>query len=205
MNFIVAVALLLVEPEDSFWLLVAMTECYLHDYYDMSLLGAQVDQYVLKDLLKEKAPDIYEHFERNEVEMTSLTFNWFMAVFIDSVPFESLLRIWDCFLLEGAKVLFRFALAILILNRESILHRTDTISIIRHIKDSTKSLIDIERLFHIAFEELKPFCHRKDIASRQAYWRKILRDKYIQRRASKEEFLQRDLAVRHLLLGTPAR
>jgi hypothetical protein len=150
MNFIVAVALLLLEPEDAFWLLIAVTECHLTNYYDINLIGAQVDQFVLKDLLREKAPDIYQHFEMNEVEITSLTLNWFMAIFIDSVPFESLLRIWDCFLLEGPKVLFRFALAILILHRESILIRTDTISVMKHIKDLTKHFIDIDTLFRVS-------------------------------------------------------
>lgn len=147
MNFIVAVALLLLEPEDAFWLLIAITECHLNNYYDTGLIGAQVDQFVLKDLIQQNAPDIYQHFENNEVEITSLTLNWFMAIFIDSVPFETLLRIWDCFLLEGVKVLFRFALAILIINRENILIRTDTISMMKHIKDSTKHLIDVESLF----------------------------------------------------------
>jgi len=149
MNFIVAVALLLLEPEDAFWLLISITECHLTNYYDAGLIGAQVDQYVLKELIEQKAPDIHQHFETNEVEITSLTLNWFMAIFIDSVPFETLLRIWDCFLLEGGKVLFRFALAILIINRENILTRTDTISMMKQIKDSTKNLIDVESLFKV--------------------------------------------------------
>ncbi|CAF0741810.1 unnamed protein product [Rotaria sordida] len=198
MNFIVAVALLLLEPEDAFWLLIAITECHLNNYYDTSLIGAQVDQFVLKDLLKQKAPDIYQHFEINEVEITSLTLNWFMAIFIDSVPFETLLRIWDCFLLEGAKVLFRFALAILIINRESILTKTDTISMMKQIKDSTKNLIDVESLFKIAFEDLKPFCHRKDIAIKQAYWMKMLTDNVLKRQSSKDGFIKRDYVFQEI-------
>ncbi|CAF3384129.1 unnamed protein product [Rotaria sp. Silwood1] len=198
MNFIVAVALLLLEPEDAFWLLIAITECHLNNYYDTGLIGAQVDQFVLKDLLKQKAPDIDQHFEMNEVEITSLTLNWFMAIFIDSVPFETLLRIWDCFLLEGAKVLFRFALAILIINRESILTKTDTISMMKQIKDSTKNLIDVESLFKIAFEDLKPFCHRKDISIKQAYWTKMLTDKVLKRQLSKEGFTKRDYVFQEI-------
>ena len=150
MNFLVAVALLLLEPEDTFWLLIAITEIHLNNYYDTGLIGAQVDQFVLKDFIKRKGLYIHQHFENNEVEITSLTLNWFMAIFIDSVPFDTLLRIWDCFLLEGSKVLFRFALAILIIHRETILTRTDTISMMKHIKDSTKSLIDVESLFKVS-------------------------------------------------------
>ena len=161
MNFIVAVALLLLEPEDAFWLLIAITECHLNNYYDIGLIGAQVDQLVLKDLIQQNAPDIYQHFENNEVDITSLTLNWFMAIFIDSVPFETLLRMWDCFLLEGVKVLFRFALAILIINRENILIRTDTISMMKHIKDSTKHLIDVESLF-----KASDFIEKKNVNER---------------------------------------
>ncbi|CAF0782240.1 unnamed protein product [Adineta ricciae] len=198
MNFIVAVALLLLEPEDAFWLLIAITECHLNNYYDIGLVGAQVDQLVLKDLIQQNAPDIYQHFENNEVDITSLTLNWFMAIFIDSVPFETLLRIWDCFLLEGVKVLFRFALAILIINRENILIRTDTISMMKHIKDSTKHLIDVESLFKIAFEDLKPFCHRKDIAIKQAYWTKMLTDKVVKRQLSREGFTKQDYVFQEI-------
>ncbi|CAF1308815.1 unnamed protein product [Adineta steineri] len=202
MNFIVAVALLLLEPEDAFWLLIALTECHLNNYYDIGLIGAQVDQFVLKDLIKQKAPDIHQHFENNEVEITSLTLNWFMAIFIDSVPFETLLRIWDCFLLEGVKVLFRFALAILIINREHILTRTDTISMMKQIKDSTKNLIDVENLFKIAFEDLKPFCHRKDISIKQAYWTKMLTEKVVKRQLSREGFAKRDYVFQEINQST---
>ncbi|CAF5147479.1 unnamed protein product, partial [Rotaria magnacalcarata] len=119
-------------------------------------------------------------------------------IFIDTVPFETLLRIWDCFLLEGSKVLFRFALSILIINRESILTKSDTISMMKQIKDSTKNLIDVENLFKIAFEDLKPFCHRKDISIKQAYWTKMLTDKVLKRRLSKEGFSKRDFVFEEI-------
>jgi hypothetical protein len=108
MNFIVGVALLFLEPEDAFWLLVAVTEKYfLKNYFDSGLVGAQVDQKVLKDLIKLKLPELYDHLEALEIDISSITLNWFLALFIDSVPFDTLLRVWDTFLLEGSKVLFR--------------------------------------------------------------------------------------------------
>lgn len=40
MNFLAATALLVVGPEDAFWLLVALTEGYFHEsYFDESLSG----------------------------------------------------------------------------------------------------------------------------------------------------------------------
>ena len=114
MNFIVGVALLFLEPEDAFWLLVAVTEKYfLRNYFDSGLVGAQVDQKCLKDLIKLKLPELHNHLEALEIDASSITLNWFLALFIDSVPFDTLLRIWDTFLLEGSKVLFRVSIYML--------------------------------------------------------------------------------------------
>ena len=186
MNFLVALSLLFVDVEDAFWLLVLICERYLTNYYHEDLIGAQVDQLVLKELLREKATDLCEHFENCQVDLTSITLNWFLAIYIDNVPFECLLRIWDCFLFEGPKVLFRLALAILIVNRENLLQRHDTISMIRSLKETTKYCLDIEQLFHVAFEDLKPFCHRRNLLLKQNFWRKIFIEK-IQRRRFHDE------------------
>jgi hypothetical protein len=88
--------------------LVAVTEKYFFpNYFDSGLIGAQVDQKCLKDIIKSKFPDLHKHLESLDIDISSITLNWFLAIFIDSVPFDTLLRIWDCFLLEGSKVLFR--------------------------------------------------------------------------------------------------
>uniref|UniRef100_A0A915MN35 Rab-GAP TBC domain-containing protein n=1 Tax=Meloidogyne javanica TaxID=6303 RepID=A0A915MN35_MELJA len=80
-------------PEDAFWFIVAITERYFDSsYFDQTLTGAQADQEVLKEIV---------------------TLNWFIALFFDAVPFQTMLRIWDTFLLEGPKVLFRYTIALL--------------------------------------------------------------------------------------------
>ena len=66
-----------------------------------------------------------------------------------TILFQTLLRIWDCFLLEGPKVLFRFALAILKLHEKEILQKTDTISIMRHLKAAAKLTYDADGLIKV--------------------------------------------------------
>jgi hypothetical protein len=90
MNFIVGMGLLFLEAEDCFWLLVAVTErLFTPHYFDAGLIGAQADQELLKELLKRKAPDLHEHLcTVVGIDIASITFNWFIALFIDSVPFE---------------------------------------------------------------------------------------------------------------------
>ncbi|GIY52417.1 uncharacterized protein CEXT_655361 [Caerostris extrusa] len=59
---------------------------------------------------------------------------------------KTLLRIWDCFLLEGPKVLFRFSLGVLLLQEEAILAKHDTVSIMRQLKAAAKLCFDVEGL-----------------------------------------------------------
>ena len=63
--------------------------------------------------------------------------------------FQTLLRVWDCFLLEGPKVLFRICLAILKMHEKEILLKTDTISVMRHLKTCAKLTFDIDGLIKV--------------------------------------------------------
>ena len=89
MNFIVGIALIFMEPEDAFWFLVAVTEKYfLSHYFDLGLIGAQADQELLKEMVRNKLPDLNDHLKALEIDLSSITLNWFLAIFIESVPFE---------------------------------------------------------------------------------------------------------------------
>jgi hypothetical protein len=89
MNFIVAISLLFLDAEDSFWLLVAVTEKFFSNHhFDCGLIGAQADQECLKEIVREKFPKLYEHFQSIDIEFTSISLNWFITIFIDAVPFE---------------------------------------------------------------------------------------------------------------------
>ncbi|KAH7981738.1 hypothetical protein HPB52_000984 [Rhipicephalus sanguineus] len=72
MNFLVGMCLLFMEPEDAF-----------------CLVGAQADQEVLKTLLRDKLPRLHRHLAQLDIELCTVTLNWFLAIFFDSVPFEA--------------------------------------------------------------------------------------------------------------------
>lgn len=68
------------------------------------LTGFQVDQRVLQDLLSEKLPKLMAHLGQHRVDLSFITFNWFLVVFADSLISSILLQVWDAFLYEGTKV-----------------------------------------------------------------------------------------------------
>ncbi|KAH3798475.1 hypothetical protein DPMN_152074 [Dreissena polymorpha] len=193
MNFIVAMGLLILDPEDAFWLLVAIAESYFSPhYFDHSLIGAQADQQILKDLVRDKLPSLHSHLENIDIELSTVTLNWFLAVFFDAVPFQTLLRVWDCFLLEGPKVLFRFALAILRLHERDILQRSDTMGIMKHLKSCTRLTYDVEGLVKLAFDGLKPFPKRRDTISKQTCYLNALKEKYKKKELQRLAFAERE-------------
>ncbi|GAB1597315.1 uncharacterized protein LOC115223623 [Argonauta hians] len=179
MNFFAAMCLLFMNAQDSFWALVAITECYFpKHYFDNNLIGAQADQFILRDLVRAILPNLADHLEKRDIELSTITLTWFMAIFFDSVPFQTLLRIWDCFIIEGPKVLFRFSVAILKIHETELLKQTDTISLMKHVKSCAKLTIDIEELIKVAFEELNPFPKWQFIRAKQVYYQSVLQEHY---------------------------
>ena len=64
-------------------------------------------------------------------------------------PLQTVLRILDCFLLEGSKVLFRMSLGILKINEKRILGLTDPVALFQFLKEVARHTFDIEALFKV--------------------------------------------------------
>ena len=156
LNRLAAVSLLFMPEEDAFWSLVAIIEHLMPpEYYSHNLLGAHVDQYVFRDLLAEKLPKVSEVLERHGIEIS--LFSWFLTCFVDNIPVEVYLRIWDIFLYEGNKVLFRFALAFFKMYEDEILTSSDSLSINTLLRTLGETGCDVKTLCRIAFSFLNPF------------------------------------------------
>ncbi|EDL20908.1 TBC1 domain family member 2B isoform 2 [Mus musculus] len=190
LNRLVAVALLYLDQEDAFWCLVTIVEVFMpRDYYTKTLLGSQVDQRVFRDLLSEKLPRLHTHFEQYKVDYTLITFNWFLVVFVDSVVSDILFKIWDSFLYEGPKVIFRFALALFKYKEEEILKLQDSMSIFKYLRYFTRTILDARKLISISFGDLNPFPLRQ-IRNRRAYHLEKVRLELTELEAIREDFLR---------------
>ena len=174
LNRLASVSLLFMPEENAFWCLVAIVETIMPpDYYGRNLLGAHVDQYVLRHLLAEKLPRLNSHFEQHGIELS--LFSWFLTAFVDNIPVRVYLRIWDVFLYEGNKVLFRFALAFLKMHEEQILQMKDSVSINQFLRTLGERPCDVKQLCYIAFVELNPFPYRT-LKTKRIYHTKIVKE-----------------------------
>ncbi|KAI9317655.1 rab-GTPase-TBC domain-containing protein [Dichotomocladium elegans] len=110
LNYIAGMLLLFMDEEDAFWTFVALVQDILPpNVYDVTMEGANIDQTILMMLIFERLPQIWdrisggksfwecEHAEGSGMPTTSLvTSHWFLTLFINILPTESVLRVWDC-------------------------------------------------------------------------------------------------------------
>ncbi|XP_052274316.1 TBC1 domain family member 2B-like isoform X2 [Dreissena polymorpha] len=174
LNRLAAIALLFLNEEDAFWCLVAIVEHILPpEYFSTTLMAAQADQRVLKDLVKDKLPSVHQKLEANQVDLSLFTFNWFLTVFVDNIPTEMFLRIWDTFLYEGSKVLFRFATAFLKHCETEILQQQDGLDLNRLLRKIGEKMTNVNQISYYAFNWINPFSMRFLANKRQQHMQDI--------------------------------
>ncbi|XP_044628922.1 TBC1 domain family member 8 isoform X2 [Equus asinus] len=119
MNILTSVLLLYAKEEEAFWLLVAVCERMLPDYFNHRVIGAQVDQSVFEELIKEHLPELAEHM--NDLSaLASISLSWFLTLFLSIMPLESAVNVVDCFFYDGIKAIFQLGLAVLDANAEDL-------------------------------------------------------------------------------------
>uniref|UniRef100_A0A8C9TE38 TBC1 domain family member 9B n=1 Tax=Scleropages formosus TaxID=113540 RepID=A0A8C9TE38_SCLFO len=124
MNIVTSVLLLYCTEEQAFWLLVALCERMLPDYYNTRVVGALVDQAVFEELTRECLPLLYERMQELGV-ISTISLSWFLTLFLSVMPFDSAVLLVDCFFYEGIKVIFQVSLAVLHANMEQLLSCSD--------------------------------------------------------------------------------
>ncbi|XP_050269922.1 uncharacterized protein LOC126713988 isoform X1 [Quercus robur] len=117
MGFLAALLLLYMSEEDAFWLLVALLKGAVHapmeGLYQVGLPLVQQYLFQFDQLVREYLPKLGEHFTQEMINPSMYASQWFITVFSYSFPFHLALRIWDVFLYEGVKIVFKVGLALL--------------------------------------------------------------------------------------------
>jgi Rab-GTPase-TBC domain len=111
----------------------------MHSVFKPGFPGLLEGIYVQERLLETLMPEVYKSFvslscvalawltillvqQKHMISSTSYATKWYITLFANSVPFQTQLRIWDAFLLEGRDVIIVFAVAILWSLRGPLLH-----------------------------------------------------------------------------------
>uniref|UniRef100_A0A1B0BRH2 Rab-GAP TBC domain-containing protein n=1 Tax=Glossina palpalis gambiensis TaxID=67801 RepID=A0A1B0BRH2_9MUSC len=153
---IAAFLLMHLPAEDAFWVFVSVCDVYLEDYFISGLEVLQNDAGILEGLLKKTCPPVYRHLQKHKVEPLLYMTDWFLCAMTRTLPWETLLRVWDCFLAEGIRVIFKVALVILgaTLNRHKVRKQCnglcETLEVLRnppeHVLDEDFIINNMQRL-----------------------------------------------------------
>lgn len=122
MGFICGLLLMYMSESDAFLMLISLLENYrMAGLFMPNLPLLNKYFFQLQRLLEIEMPELHLHLVEQGVEPTMYASQWFMTVCIYNFPFATVVRVWDIFLAEGVKIIFRIALALLKLNHETLL------------------------------------------------------------------------------------
>lgn len=192
LNFIAGLLLLFLkqDTERSFILLTVITQMHLPGAHARNLANTEVN--VLMMLIKDYLPRVWasindadivnsgpgskahpeSKFQRQPTVALSCT-SWFMSVFIGVLPIETVLRVWDAFLYEGPRALYRYALAIFKLGENEIRkYRPGDGELFMAVQNLPRRCLDANALHDIAFVK-KGFgsLTQNVIDQKRQYWR----------------------------------
>ncbi|ONI03204.1 hypothetical protein PRUPE_6G244600 [Prunus persica] len=147
MNFFAGLLLLLMPEENAFWTLVGIIDEYFDGYYTEEMIESQVDQLVFEELVRENFPKLVNHLDYLGVQVAWFTGPWFLSIFVNMIPWESVIRVWDVLLFEGNRVmLFRTALALLELYGPALVTTKDAGDAITLLQSLVGSTFDSSQL-----------------------------------------------------------
>lgn len=113
-NFIAAFALLFLTETLAMRAVVCIIEHIMpKGYYTDPMLASRADQPVLRECVTAHLPAIDAILQQHEFDLSIVTFNWFFTAFVDCVPVDIVVLVWDMLFTYGDITLFRFAYALL--------------------------------------------------------------------------------------------
>jgi hypothetical protein len=121
MGFISALLLTYMEEECAFWILNSMIDKYnMEGFYLNGFPGLEKAFYIMMAILKKHLKKIYDLLIKFKMVPSMFASQWFITVFSVNLRYEILVRVFDVFLLEGQKILYRIAYGILKINEGKI-------------------------------------------------------------------------------------
>ncbi|KAG5896769.1 hypothetical protein JTB14_008345 [Gonioctena quinquepunctata] len=169
MSGLAGVLLMYMDEEDAFWAVhilltspkYAMHGLYKEGFPKLTRFLAHHDRILTKLL-----PKVKKHFDKHGLDAILYSLKWFFVCFIERVPFNLCLRIWDIYLFDGERVITAMAYTILKLHKRQLLKLNDMDSIVNFVqvklyKDFLYDEDSVIRHLETSMDELKR--HKLDL------------------------------------------
>ncbi|KZT73579.1 TBC-domain-containing protein [Daedalea quercina L-15889] len=177
MNLVTSTLLLIhADEEEAFWVLSAIIERILpEDFFSPSLLSSRACPLVLSEYVQESMPKLYHHLIELGVDLPAICFSWFLSLFTDCLPVETLFRVWDVFLVDGMDVLFRIAFSILRMGEQELLHCASIPAVYVALESLPNRVWETDKLLQYETELRSTMVHADLIRKRQTHTEELRR------------------------------
>lgn len=167
LGFIVATLLTQMSEEEAFWSFHEMMQQNLfavRELFRPNFPMLQLCFYQLKRLMTVFCPKVLEHLESLGLDVSIFASQWFMTLFVYHFPFRAVLRVWDIFLCEGWKIVFRVAISLLKQEEANIVGQPIDVAMktVRTISDNKSPDDIINRAMAIKFKTEVLLEYRKE-------------------------------------------
>ncbi|CDJ59425.1 TBC domain-containing protein, putative [Eimeria maxima] len=130
-------------------------------YYSNGMADLRRDLKVLELLIRQKSPRVFQVLKKTGVEVEWVAAEWFLCLFATSCPQPTVLRIWDCLMLEGPKILFRVALGVIFYFESQLAKMHSLEQVMGSLKAKLALLVEHNELLRLCFHKLRSFPRRK--------------------------------------------
>ena len=114
MNFIVGALINFIDDEETcFWIFLHFLDNIgLKDLYLQNMPEYLIKLYQLNYFIKEYFPKMHHHLKTNSINLDIFFSKWILTIFSNFLSFETLYNIWDIFMLDKWKAIFKFSIII---------------------------------------------------------------------------------------------
>ena len=147
MNFIAGALINFIDNEEKcFWIFLSFIDnIEMNLLYLKNMPDYQIRVYQLKSFIKEYFPELAIHFKKNQINPDVFFSKWILTIFSNYLSFDVLYKVWDVFIFDKWKAIFKFSLLILNSMKDKLI-TMDLITFSKFIKDNknNSSLINFE-------------------------------------------------------------
>ena len=106
--------------------------------------------YIAENLLHQFLPKLARHLDKENVHITMYATQWLLTLYTSSFKFDLVTRVWDVFLAEGWKVVYRVMLALMQNSMPELLTMNfeETLAYFRDLPNQ----VDANKVMDVAFK-----------------------------------------------------
>ena len=123
MNFIAGALINLIDDEEKcFWIFLTFIDnIQLNLLYLKNMPDFLIRVYQLKNFIEFYFPKLYNHLRRTQINIDLFFSKWLLTIFANYFPFDILYQIWDVFIIDKWKALFKFCMIIIFFMKEDMM------------------------------------------------------------------------------------